>query len=56
MVSIKIGPVPKFDYILNEILQPYVHFRTVLFLLISLCVFLSLMVKMCHFSKILTTS
>ena len=31
-LSIKIGPVPKFYHILNEILQPYVGFRTVLFL------------------------
>ena len=45
--SIKIGPVPKFYYMLNEILQPYVGFRTVLFSLISLLVFLSFMVKLC---------
>ena len=35
MVTIKIGPVPKFDFILNEVLQPYAGFRTVLFTLIS---------------------
>ena len=46
-VSIKIDPVPKLYYILNEILQPYIGFRTVLFSLLSLPVFLSLMVKLC---------
>ena len=46
-VSIKIVPVPKFYYILNEILQPYVGFRTVLFPSLSLPIFLSLMVKLC---------
>ena len=49
MVTIKIGPVPKFDYILNEILQPYAGFITVLFTSISVPVFLSLMVKICVF-------
>ena len=43
-VSIKIGPVPKLYYILNE---PYVGFRTVLFSTLSLPVFLSLTVKLC---------
>ena len=46
-VSIKICTVPKFYFILNEILQPYVGFRTVLFSSLSLPVFLSLMVKLC---------
>ena len=46
-VSIKIDPVPKFYYILIEILQPYVGFRTVLFSSLPLPVFLSLMVKLC---------
>ena len=46
-VSIKIGPVPKFYFILSEILQPYVGFTTVLFSSISLPVFLSLMDKLC---------
>ena len=30
-VRIKIRPVPKFDYVLKEIIQPHVGFRTVLF-------------------------
>lgn len=47
IITIKIGTVPKFDYILNEIVQPYAGFRTVLFTYIFLPVFLSLMVKIC---------
>ena len=43
----KTVPVPTFDYILNEILQLYVSFRTVLFSSIYLTLFLSLMVKIC---------
>ena len=36
-VRIIFGPVPKFDYILKEILQPHVGFRTVfIFLDISI--------------------
>ena len=46
-LSIKIGPIPKFYHILNEIFQPYVGFRTVLFSSLSLPVFLSLIVKLC---------
>ena len=33
-VGIKMGPVPKFDYILKEILQPHVGFRLSVFSLL----------------------